>query len=75
MKRLLCRDCFAELGNMEIALNLKIRGKAAGTFFCLRCLGDRMDCDPEELKRLAAYFRENGCELFSVTYVEEQGRE
>ena len=75
MKRIGCGDCGAPLGNMEIALNLKLRGRAAGTFFCLQCLGQQLDCPREELKRMAVFFRENGCELFSRRYVEEQGRD
>ena len=73
MKRLLCEDCSATLDNMETSLNLKLRGRAVGTFYCLRCLGDRMDCLPEELVKLAAYFRDNGCELFAREYVDKQG--
>lgn len=75
MKRIGCGDCGAPLGNMEIALNLKLRGRAARTFFCLQCLGQQLDCPREELKRMAVFFRENGCELFSRQYVEEQGRD
>ncbi len=73
MKRLLCGDCGAALTNTEIALNLKTRGRAVSFFFCLHCLGKRMGCAPQELKSLAAFFRENGCELFSRVYVDEQG--
>ncbi len=75
MKRILCRCCEASLGNTEIALNLKLRGRAVGTFFCLSCLAGRMESAPEELAQLARYFQENGCELFSRRYVDEQGRE
>ena len=75
MKRILCWCCEASLGNTEIALNLKLRGRAVGTFFCLRCLAERMESAPEELAQLARFFQENGCELFSRQYVDEQGRE
>jgi hypothetical protein len=75
MKSIGCGDCGSPLGNMEIALNLKLRGRAAGTLFCLQCLGQRLDCPREELTRMADFFRENGCELFSRRYVEEQGRD
>ena len=56
MKRIGCGDCGAPLGNMEIALNLKLRGRAARTFFCLQCLGQQLDCPREELKRMAVFF-------------------
>lgn len=75
MKQIRCGDCGVPLGNTEIALNLKLRGRAAGTFFCMQCLGKQLDCPREELKRIADFFRENGCELFSRRYVEEQGRD
>lgn len=71
MKRILCRCCEASLGNTEIALNLKLRGRAVDTFFCLECLAERMDSAPEELSQLACFFKENGCELFSRQYVDE----
>ena len=72
MKRILCARCGASLNNTEIALNLKLRGRALGTFYCLGCLAAGMEKTPEELKDLAAYFRDNGCELFSRQYVLEQ---
>ncbi len=71
MKRILCRCCDLSLGNTEIALNLKLRGRAVGTFFCLRCLAERMESAPEELSQLAWFFKENGCELFSRQYVDD----
>ncbi len=72
MKRILCRDCEASLNNTEIALNLKLRGRAVGTFFCLRCLAERMESAPEELQQLAWFFKDNGCELFSRQYVNDK---
>jgi hypothetical protein len=74
MKRLLCKDCQGNLCNDEIALNLKLRSRSVGTFFCLNCLSHRMDCPKETLIEMVAIYRENGCELFSYQYV-EQGSE
>lgn len=71
MKRLLCCDCAQEMNNEEIAMNLKLRGRAVGTFFCKACLSRRIDCPPETLTQMATFFRENGCELFSRQYVNE----
>lgn len=73
MKRILCARCGASLGNTEIALNLKLRGRAVGTFYCLDCLAGILDSDRAALTRLADHFRENGCELFARQYVLEQG--
>lgn len=75
MKRILCGDCGKTLGNTEIALNLRLRGRAIGTFFCLSCLAERLDCGEETLERAARHYRENGCELFARVYVSEPGRE
>lgn len=75
MKRILCESCKSSLSNTEIALNLKLRGRAVGSFFCLRCLAEKIDSPPQELMRLAEYFRENGCELFSRQYVKDEERE
>lgn len=70
MKRLLCRCCGTELGNTEIALNLKLRGRSVGTFFCMECLSRRTGNTVEELEQLADYFTENRCELFQRKYVD-----
>lgn len=75
MKQLLCTDCANTLCNDEIALNLKLRGRSTGTFFCLRCFSRRLDCTQDELMQMANFFRENGCELFANKYVNEQGSE
>ena len=69
MKRLICRDCGAELRNTEIALNLKLRGRAVGNFFCTDCLSLYTGGTAEELNRMADYFTENNCELFQRDYV------
>lgn len=74
MKRILCVDCGRSLGNTEIALNLKLRGRSTGTFGCMACLARRLDCDEEKLRGMAEYYRENGCELFTRVYVREAGR-
>lgn len=75
MKQLLCEACRQPLRNDEIALNLKLRSRSIGTFFCLKCLSRRFDCSQEELTQMAAFFRDNGCELFAYEYVKEQGSE
>ena len=75
MKRLGCAVCGRNLTNTEIALNLKLRGRAVSRFFCLSSLSRQMDCTEKELLDMAAFFRENGCELFSRQYVEERGEQ
>ena len=63
MKRLLCHDCGRSLRNQEVALNLKIRGRSIGVFYCEDCLSERTDSTVGEL---------HGCELFSRQYVNEE---
>ena len=75
MKRLGCAACGRTLYNTEIALNLKLRGKASSRFFCLTDLGAQTDSTEEELLEMASFFRENGCALFSQEYVMERGDE
>ena len=75
MKRILCVDCGKALGNTDVALNLKLRGRAVGTFFCRTCFAHRLDCSEEKLSQMAEFYRENGCELFQRIYVSEPGRE
>ena len=75
MKRLLCKDCQRVLVNDEIALNLKLRNRSIGTFYCLGCFSKRFDLEKNKLTEMAAFFKENGCELFTRRYVNEQGSE
>ena len=72
MRRLLCRDCRKELGNREIAMNLKLRGRSVGTFFCMQCLSSQTDSPAEELEQMADYFTQNHCELFGQKYVDRE---
>lgn len=74
MKRILCVDCGRSLGDTEVALNLKLRGRATGRLSCLACLAQKLDCDEEKLRSMAEYYRENGCELFARVYVDGPGR-
>ncbi|GHU84187.1 hypothetical protein FACS1894196_4920 [Clostridia bacterium] len=52
-------------------MNLKLRGRSIGTFFCLHCLSRWVDCAPAELRQMIVFWGENGCELFEHTYVDE----
>ena len=75
MKHISCADCGESLGNAEIALNLKLRGRSTGRFSCLACLARRLDCGEEKLRSMAEYYRDNGCELFARDYLGEPGRD
>ncbi len=70
MKRLNCRGCGRALRNVEVALNLKLRGRATGVFLCEECLAKSLNGTPAELREMARFFTENGCELFSGHYVD-----
>lgn len=75
MKRVLCCGCGAMLGNTDIALTLKLCGRASSRFFCRRCMALRCDMSVEQLGEMAEFYRSNGCELFSREYVKEKERE
>lgn len=75
MRRIGCEGCTRTLANTEIALNLKLRGRAVSRFFCMDCLALRCDCSAEKLTELAQFYRSNGCELFAREYVKEKGCE
>lgn len=74
-KRIRCGDCGGLLGDTETALNLKLRGRAVGVFYCLNCLAARTGAEAGELAEMAEFFRANGCELFARHYVDEPGRD
>ena len=67
---MICRDCGEELSNREIAMNLKMRGRAIGIFFCMSCLAKHVSGTVEELEQMADYFTQNQCELFQRKYVD-----
>jgi len=71
MRRICCEGCQGPLGNLEIALNLKLRGRAVSRFCCLSCLAERLGCTRETLREMAAFYKGNGCELFAREYVPE----
>ena len=72
MKRLRCHTCGQSLKNPEVALNLKLRGRGIGFFYCEGCLAAQTGSTPADLQELVRYFTENGCELFSRHYVDEE---
>ncbi len=72
MKLLLCRECGRRLCNPEVALNLKIHGRGTCLFFCENCLAEQTDSSIAELREIVRFFTENGCELFSRHYVDEE---
>ena len=72
MKLLLCNTCGRRLRNPEVALNLKIHGQGTGAFFCEDCLSEQTDSTVTELREMMRFFMENGCELFSRHYVDEE---
>ncbi|MBR2601224.1 MAG: hypothetical protein IKE08_00880 [Clostridia bacterium] len=53
-------------------MNLKIRGRSIGVFYCEDCLSERTDSTAGELRELVRFFTEHGCELFSRQYVNEE---
>ena len=69
MRRIRCEGCQSLLGNIEIALNLKLRGRAVSRFCCLSCLAERLACTREALEEMAAFYSGHGCELFTRKYV------
>ncbi|MBE5799068.1 MAG: hypothetical protein E7321_03860 [Clostridiales bacterium] len=69
MRCIRCEGCKSLLGNMEIALNLKLRGRAVSRFYCLSCLAQQLGCTRSALEEMAAFYSSGGCELFAREYV------
>lgn len=53
-------------------MNLKLRGRSVGMFFCMQCLSMQTDSPVEELEQMADYFTQNHCELFGQKYVDRE---
>ena len=65
MKEVFCAGCAERTSADEVALNLKLFGMHIGRFFCLKCLAERLNTQPEHLRELIARFRKNGCTYFT----------
>ncbi|MDF2484567.1 MAG: hypothetical protein K0R46_735 [Herbinix sp.] len=64
MKKVACCNCKKEVGDTEVALNLKLLGKHIGNFRCFGCLSVNLNCDRDKLIRLAQHYKDSGCILF-----------
>ena len=59
-----CIECDNILTKDEIALSQKILGRTITSFYCIKCLGVELDCEPEDLLVKIQEFKEQGCSLF-----------
>lgn len=63
-KKTTCIDCETILQKDEIALSKKMLGRAVTKFYCIKCLAEMLDCDPDDLLIKIQEFKEQGCSLF-----------
>jgi hypothetical protein len=64
MKQETCTECSTALEKDEIALSKKMLGRTITSFYCVKCLADELDCEPEDLAVKIQEFKEQGCALF-----------
>ena len=60
----LCKQCGAELRNVEIGLTKKMVNRGTKEYMCLKCLSEFTGVSEEELLEKAAHFKKMGCILF-----------
>lgn len=63
-KKRTCVECSISLKKDEVALSQKMLGRTMTDFYCINCLANALDCDPEDLFVKIQEFKENGCTLF-----------
>jgi len=63
--REICARCGRELCADEIAVTKKLINRGATAFFCVGCLADYFEVTPEDIRERIAYFRRQGCTLFT----------
>lgn len=63
--RVECISCGKKpLSKDEVAINQKLLGKDVQNFFCLNCLADYLQVEPQDILDKIEEFKEEGCELF-----------
>ena len=60
-----CLQCASPLARDEIGLTKKLINRGATAFFCVGCLADYFEVTPEDIRERIAYFRRQGCTLFT----------
>lgn len=63
-KKTTCVECDILLQKDEIALSQKMLGRTITKFYCINCLAEMLDCDPDDLFIKIQEFKEQGCSLF-----------
>ena len=48
----------------EIGINIKLLGEDVKSFFCLDCLADYLEVEPQDILDKIEEFRDEGCTLF-----------
>ncbi len=60
----MCIECSVLLKKDEVALSQKMLGRVITEFYCIDCLAETLDCDPDDLVVKIQEFKEQGCTLF-----------
>lgn len=60
-----CLACGAPLTGDDIAIHRKLVNRGADRFMCIRCLSGYFNVDEKLIYEKIAYFKEQGCMLFS----------
>lgn len=60
----MCVECGVSIKKDEMALSQKMLGRGITEFYCIDCLAESFDCDPDDLVVKIQEFKEQGCTLF-----------
>lgn len=60
----ICVECGVSLKKNEVALSQKMLGRTITEFYCIDCLAETLDCNPDDLVVKIQEFKEQGCTLF-----------
>ncbi len=64
MTRKYCVECREKLKKDEIALSQKLIDLDTEEFYCVPCMAEYFDCNPDDLQIKIKEFKEQGCSLF-----------
>lgn len=61
-----CAKCGESLTADEIAVTKKLVNRGTKKYFCVNCLAEAFDVEPDDIRKKIQYFKEMGCTLFNI---------
>ena len=60
-----CLSCGGPVDETAFGLNKKLIGKNVCSFYCVKCLAEKLECKESDLYGMAERLRKTGCRFFT----------